>query len=296
MSVKISSIGRFEDNSGSSTTSLELIRKAAMPCIENSAYKKEDIGVLINVSVYRDNYFCEPAFASFVQNDLGINHDKEDSSEPKTLSFDLLNGAMGFLNACQVVDAMADAGRVKAGLIVSGDVIDYEMNEKSDNSGFILSGAAMILGKNGRNDSGFGPFYFRTFAELQDTYESFISFKNKRLTMMFRKSPDIENIYLDAISRGLEEFLTREKLRMDDFDWIVPQQISPGFVDALGEFLGIESSRMVNVARRDSDLFNASLPSAIGHLTDNGLAKNGDNALIIGVGSGIQVGCTTYRF
>ncbi len=83
---------------------------------------------------------------------------------------------------------------------------------------------------------------------------------------------------------------------MDDFDWIVPQQISPGFVDALGEFLGIESSRMVNVARRDSDLFNASLPSAISHLTDNGLAKNGDNALIIGVGSGIQVGCTTYRF
>ncbi len=296
MSVKISAIGRFEYNSGSSTSSLELIRKAARPCIERSEYSKEDIGVLINVSVYRDNYFCEPAFASFVQNDLGINHDKEDSSEPKTLSFDLLNGAMGFLNACQVVDAMIDSGRVKAGLIVSGDVIDYEMNERSEDSRFQLSGAAMILGRNGTDDSGFGMFYFRTFAELQDAYESYISFNNKRLTMMFRRSPDIERIYLDAVSRGLKEFLAKEKLNMDDFDWIIPQQISQGFISGLCELLAVDSSKVVNVAKKDSDLFNASLPCALAHLFDNDLAKKGDNALIIGVASGIQVGCTTYRF
>ncbi|MEA3471027.1 MAG: hypothetical protein U9R24_04865, partial [Thermodesulfobacteriota bacterium] len=79
MGVRIESIGLFENDNGAAKTSIELVKKAAEPCIEQSRYDREDIGVLISVSVYRDDYFCEPAFASLVQNDLMLNHDKEDS-------------------------------------------------------------------------------------------------------------------------------------------------------------------------------------------------------------------------
>jgi len=117
--ITIDSIGLFENKNKSVKTSLELCRRAAEPCIKQSAYSKEDIGLVVSVSVYRDDYFCEPSFSSFVQNDLKINHDKTDSLGPKTLSLDVLNGAMGFLNACQLCSAMITAGKVKTGLGVS---------------------------------------------------------------------------------------------------------------------------------------------------------------------------------
>ena len=132
MGITISSIGLCENKNKSVKTSLELCRRAAEPCIKHSAYSKEDIGLVVSVAVYRDDYFCEPAFSSFVQNDLKINHDKTDSLGPKTLSLDILNGAMGFLNACQMCSAMITAGKIKAGLVVSSDLVNGSISEKGD--------------------------------------------------------------------------------------------------------------------------------------------------------------------
>jgi len=136
MGITIDSIGLFENKNKSVKTSLELCRRAAEPCIKQSSYSKEDIGLVVSVSVYRDDFTYEPSFSTFIQNDLKINHDKTDSLGPKTLSLDVLNGAMGFLNACQLCSAMITAGKVKAGLVVSGDLVDENVSEKGGSPGY----------------------------------------------------------------------------------------------------------------------------------------------------------------
>ena len=135
MGIKINSIGVYENNDGAVKTSLELCRRAAEPCIKNSPYQKEDIGLVVSVAVYRDHYFCEPSFSSYVQNDLKINHHKTDSSDPKTLSLDVLNGSMGFLNACQLTHAMLTSGKVKTGLVVSSECVDENVSDKGSPPG-----------------------------------------------------------------------------------------------------------------------------------------------------------------
>ena len=174
MGIKIDSIGLFENKDKSVRTSLELCRLAAEPCIEQSAYSREDIGLVVSVAVYRDDYFCEPSFSSFVQNDLKINHDRTDSLAPKTLSLDVLNGAMGFLNACQLCSAMITAGKVKTGLVVSSDLVDENVSEKGDPPGFLPTGAAMLLAGDKNGGSGFKTFHFKTFAEMQNACESYM--------------------------------------------------------------------------------------------------------------------------
>ena len=135
MGITMDSIGLFENKNKSVKTSSNCCRRAAEPCIKQSTYSKEDIGLVVSVSVYRDNYCCEPSFSSFVQNDLKINHDKTDSLGPKTLSLDVLNGALGFLNACQLCSAMITAGKVKTGLVVSSDLVNGNVSEKGDPPG-----------------------------------------------------------------------------------------------------------------------------------------------------------------
>ena len=209
MGITINSIGLFENKNKSVKTSLELCRRAAEPCIKQSGYSKEDIGLVVSVSVYRDDYFCEPSFSSFVQNDLKINHDKTDSLGPKTLSLDVLNGAMGFLNACQLCSAMITAGKVKTGLVVSSDLVNGNVSEKGDPPGFLPTGAAMLLAGKKNGGSGFKTFYFKTFTEMQDACESYMFHDKDHMTLIFKRDPAVEDIYLRAISMGVSKFLEK---------------------------------------------------------------------------------------
>jgi len=296
MGIKIDSIGLCENKNKSVKTSLELCRRAAEPCIKYSAYNKEDIGLVVSVSVYRDEYFCEPAFSSFVQNDLKINHNKTDSLGPKTLSLDVLNGAMGFLNACQLCSAMITAGKIKTGLVVSSDLVNGNVSEKGNSPGFLPSGAAMLLAGEKNGGSGFKTFHFKTFAEMQNACESYFFHDKDHMTLIFKRDPDVEDIYLRAISIGVNEFLKREAVGLNDFDMIIPSQISSAFITKMADILGVKREKMIDVTREGGNLFNASLPAAMDHIFKHKQPEAGQKALIINVASGIQVGCAVYEF
>lgn len=296
MGVKIDSIGVFENNDGAVTTALELCRRAATPCIEQSTCKKEDIGLVVSVSVYRDQYFCEPSFSSYVQNDLAINQDKTDSKDPKTLSLDVLNGAMGLLNACQLTHAMLTSGKVKAGLVVSSDVVDENVSKKGSPPGFHPCGTAMILSNGTDDDSGFKSFSFRTFTDRQDACVSyFFHDTDKHMRLFFQREPAVENIYLDAISVAVSEFIRQEGVALNDFDMIIPSQISSDFIAKMADMLGVAPEMMIDVTK-NADLFNASLPMAMNQVMKNNQELPGKKALIVNVASGIQVGCAIYEF
>jgi len=296
MGITIDSIGLFENKDKLVKTSLELCRLAAEPCIEQSGCDRQDIGLVVSVSVYRDNYFCEPSFSSFVQNDLKINHDKTDSLAPKTLSLDVLNGAMSFLNACQLSSAMIIAGKVKAGLVISSDLVNGDVSEKGDSPGFLPTGAAMLLSGKKNGGAGFKTFYFKTLAEMQDYYESYMFHDKDRMTLIFKRDPAVEDAYLRAISIGVSEFLKREAVGLDDFDMIIPSQVSSGFVTKMAGVLGVKREKMIDVTREGGSLFNASLPAAMDHVFKHNPPEPGQKALIINVASGIQVGCAIYEF
>jgi 3-oxoacyl-[acyl-carrier-protein] synthase III len=296
MGITINSIGLFENKDKSVKTSLELCRRAAEPCIEQSAYSKEDIGLVVSVSVYRDDFTYEPSFSTFIQNDLKINHDKTDSLGPKTLSLDVLNGAMGFLNACQLCSAMITAGKVKAGLVVSGDLVDENVSEKGDPPDIFPTGAAMLLSGEKNGGSGFKTFYFKTFTEMQDACESYMFHDQDHMTLIFKRDPAVEDIYLRAVSIGVSKFLKREAVGLDDFDMIIPSQISSGFITKMAGILGVKREKMIDVTREGGNLFNASLPTAMDHIFKRNKPKPGQKALIINVASGIQVGCAVYEF
>ena len=54
--------------------------------------------------------------------------------------------------------------------------------------------------------------------------------------------------------------------------------------------------KVVDFAHEGQDLFTSSLPFGLQQALTSGRVQQGDIGLIINVASGIQVGCTTYRF
>ena len=60
--------------------------------------------------------------------------------------------------------------------------------------------------------------------------------------------------------------------------------------------MGLSKDLFVDVTKDRKDLFTSSIAYGMQQMKDDGQGKPGDIALIIGVGSGVQVGCALYHF
>ncbi len=143
---------------------------AGQRCLRNTRHRPADVGVLVNAGVHRDGHVCEPAIAAYIQHRLGIN--VEFQGRP-TLSFDLLNGGCGMLNAAHVVAAQMAAGLVGVGMVVASEA----NSDRRPDPGYPYpaSGAALLLDLSPRRDAGFGAFAFETREEDADLYTSVVS-------------------------------------------------------------------------------------------------------------------------
>jgi 3-oxoacyl-[acyl-carrier-protein] synthase III len=76
---------------------------------------------------------------------------------------------------------------------------------------------------------------------------------------------------------------------------VFPPYLSLADRAELAARIGIPRSLFVDVVA-DADLFSSSVPYALEHAWRQKLVSSGDIGLIVSVGSGVEVGCATYRF
>ncbi len=82
--------------------------------LEKIGFDRSHIGAIINTSVTRD-YF-EPATACIVHGNLGLAE--------TTVAFDVTNACIGFSNGIFLLANMIESGMIKAGIIVSAEVLN----------------------------------------------------------------------------------------------------------------------------------------------------------------------------
>ncbi len=275
---------------------LELAVAAAENCLAKSSYSRDDINLLIYSGVYRDGYLCEPALASMVAGELEMNDTIDSQLEKKTFAFDLLNGAIGFLNACQVATGMIQAQKIKSAMIVTAEIENNLKVLPTELRGLQETGSALILDESAGGETGFGDFVFKYFPDYIEAFTASTLVSGGKTSMQFAKDPRIEARYLQCIRGAVEELLDIEQLDLSQVKLILPPQISSTFIDRLSDDLGVDRNRFVDAVRDEGDLFTSSLPYALQYVREHNLVQPGDVGLIIAAGAGIQVGCATYHF
>ncbi len=275
---------------------LELAVAAAENCLAKSSYSQDDINLLIYSGVYRDDYLCEPALASMVAGELEMNDTIDSQLEKKTFAFDLLNGAIGFLNACQVATGMIQAQKIKSAMIVTAEIENNLKVLPTELRGLQETGSALILDESAGGETGFGDFVFKYFPDYIEAFTASTLVSDGKTSMQFAKDPHIEARYLQCIRGAVEELLDIAQLDLSQVKVILPPQISTTFIDRLSDDLGVDRNRFVDAVRGEGDLFTSSLPYALQYVREHNLVQPGDVGLIIAAGAGIQVGCATYHF
>jgi 3-oxoacyl-[acyl-carrier-protein] synthase III len=292
--VRIEGVGTAHAEQSGPRRGVDLAVQAATACLQDSGLDRAALGLLIHAGVYRDDFICEPAIAALIAGELGVNDDLESPDDPKTLAFDVLNGAVGFLNACHVATQMISGGKTEHAMVVASEVENNTADSGRPLYGIAETGSAVILGSTG-GTTGFGQFVFHHHPEYGRALSTYVQHRDGQSWLQIDRDPKLEAHYLDTIPAAVEELLKLEGLDRSEIALVFSPYLSAAGRAELAARIGIRSSRFVDVAA-DADLFTSSLPYALEHAWRHTRVSSGDVGLIVSVGSGLQVGCATYRF
>jgi len=292
--VQITGVGAVSASRSEPRGSVQLATQAAAACLDRSGLDRSELGLIIHAGVYRDEFLSEPAIAALVAGELGVNDDAQSPDGPKTLAFDVLNGAVGFLNACQIAIQMIAAGKTEHAMVVASEVENNTIGGGHPLYGMSEAGSAVMLSKSG-GAAGFGRFAFRHHPEYGAALTTYLQHQDGQSWLQIDRDPNLSAHYLDCIPTAVEELLKLEELDSSEVAAVFPPYMSPADRTELAARLRIPSSRFIDLAT-DTDLFSSTLPYGLQHALQHKLVRPGDIGLIVSVGSGIQVGCAIYRF
>jgi 3-oxoacyl-[acyl-carrier-protein] synthase-3 len=286
-----------KSKSRGSCTGVELSVEAAEQCIAKAGINKRDVDLLIHIGVYRDDNIVEPAMATLVQHALGLNLDPiEDSGQKKTFSFDLMNGACGFLYAAHVTDCLLRSGERRLGLVVSADV--HPSTEQNEGFPYTHTGAAVLLERSEDEEKGFRHFFFEasdggccgTYGYCDVDAHGREGRKNVTVEVRDNFSRRLRTLATETITN----YVRQGWIHPSELKHIITSQPCRGFARRVTESLGFDGNHLIDIHDEYGDPHTSALSIGYCVARDKGLLEENDQILFVGAGSGLTVACGLY--
>lgn len=268
----------------------QVAARAARKAIESAGVPPQQIGVLISTSVCKD--YIEPSMASMIAGELGL--------PDTTLSFDIANACLAFLNGMSVVADMIHRGTVKAGLVVDAEsarevteaTIERLLQPEADANMFREQFAALTLGsgavaavlthesvaRNGHRVTG--------HVTLSDTRFSRLCLGKP--TEMVTDQKRLLEAGIDLAQRTWE--LARDTFGWSDgnIDQFLCHQVGSTHQRTLFERLGLDLNRAFLTYPFLGNVGPASVPLTLALARDRGRIQKGHRLALMGIGSGLN--------
>ncbi|MGW4121499.1 hypothetical protein [Nocardia sp. NPDC004711] len=295
MGIVISSV-TTEIGGGSS---IEQAAAAARRAIAEAGATPEQIDALINTGVYRDSNMVEPAMSALIQQQAGIGLEYRSGDVP-CLSFDLMNGACGVLNAIQVSQALLEAPTVHRVLLVSGDAHPSKSPEPQPGFPIKPVGAAMLLEKR-PGTAGFGALHISA-TDGRPAAEGFVRLSEMgstgRSSITVNRTGDVEELLHHAVSAASEALDVADAPPARTV--LICGRPTPGFPALLAARLGIAPEAVSaddteHSASPRFDSHTSALPVAYLAARDSGKLDRADVALFVAAGAGPSAAAIAYR-
>lgn len=282
-----------------SGSAIDSAASAGLKCLGAAGLDPAEVNVLINVGVYRENNIMEPSIAALIQQKMELNPDPaRQDMHRRTLSYDLVSGATGFLNAARLADSLMQTGAAKSVLILSADV--HPSGEARPDFPFSTLGAAVLLQASENATQGFGPFAFRTSASGNPGYRSYGALQDfgsegRRLAIVTQDPGWVDRLETFAVTSG-RAFLQQQNIAPDQIDLLVTSQLQAGFPGRLAQQLGLKDDcHAIDRFAIWGDPHTSSPGACLHALQQSGRLTSGKNLLFVSVGSGLSSACALYR-
>lgn len=252
-------------------TLLELVAASSRDALASAGRSADEVDTVIVATITPDNVF--PAQAVSLAEAIGVPQ--------RAVVFDLSAACTGFVTALGQAAAAVEAGRSNLALVLGGDALSRITPYDDPKSAPLFGDAAGAVVVGPVDHGGIGPL----IGGYDHQYRILYSERDDGNVIRMRG----RETYTHAVARMSEvilESLAARGATLDDVALLVPHQANIRIVQAVGEKLGIDESR---VSAQIADVGNtsaASIPVALRREYEAGRLAGGGLIAMAGFGGG----------
>jgi 3-oxoacyl-[acyl-carrier-protein] synthase-3 len=259
---------------------------AALDIIKKRGISPEEIDLIIVPTVTPDMFF--PSTACLIQRNLGANN---------CWGFDISAACSGFLFALITGAQFIENGSHKKVLIIGTEkmssITDYE-----DRNQCVLFGdaaAGVLLEPSENIEYGI----IDHILKIDGTGEEFLHMKaggskyppthetvNKKWHYVYQEGKTVFKFAVKGMADASIEIMKRNNLKSEDIAYLVPHQANLRIIDATGERMGLDSSKVMINIHKYGNTTSATIPLCLSEYFLDGKLKKGDNLILAAFGAG----------
>lgn len=288
---------------GADEDSLTLAAAAAADCLRRRHFDAADLDAVISCSItkYRggSTQWLEPAMSDAVAEGIGASN---------AITFDVSNACAGMLTGVFVMNNWIRQGKIRAGLVVSGESISGLGRNAARHIRAITSRelASLTLGDAGAallveraDEPGIGIAAFTTIAEHSRLCLAYPAVHEPG-ARMFTRSQALQKAAIRDTPVLLKEALDAAHIDISEVDHVIPHQTSARAIrkgmaqvtEALGG--APRNSAVVTVDHYGNTASTTHTVALIDELSEGRVAP-GDQVALISLASGLVIGVVLFR-
>ena len=272
---------------GDTLTALEAVAAA---CLTRAGRRFGEVDLLICAGVHRTGFICEPSTASRLAGRLSKSLG---ATEDRIFAFDLLNGGLGLLEACDAASQWLSAREARTALVVAAEV---NPNRAGRSVGLRPGATALLIEPSFDDDAGFGAAGFAQIPHSADVARAYCTWDRAGPYLVAERSSEFEAMCLDGLADLLPKVLAADGVGLGEIDFIIPPHPSAHFHDHLAKRLGVGCEKLAGVEGVEGDLLSCSPGYGLESALRRGLVRPGARGLILAAAAGVQVACAAYRW
>jgi 3-oxoacyl-[acyl-carrier-protein] synthase-3 len=285
-----------------STTDLAL--NASLEAIENSTISKEDIDMIIFATLSPDHEF--PGNGCFLQHKLGLK---------EIPAFDIRQQCSGFIYGLSMANCFIKSGQYKNILLVGAELhskgLDRTPKGRNVSVLFGDGAGAAIISRSTSEDTNTDFLSFDLHAEGQYAKELWVSAPGYAINSSERITKEMLDeglhyphmngraVFTHAVKRmseTLSNTLKKNNIKTEDVDLFLFHQANLRINDKVGEYMGIDSSKVFNTIQNYGNTTAATIPIGMRDAINAGKLKKGMTVGIAAFGAGFTWGSGVIRY
>ena len=247
----------------------EMSIKAIEKLINETKIDAQEIDMIIVATTTTNSLM--PGISNYIQKYFDIK---------KCISFDILAGCNGYINALDIAQMYIKSGKVSKGIVVGVDILSKYTDEKDVGTAIILAdGAGATLVEKSENE------YFSNIEAIHDKDDILTIKSNEKIFM------DGISVYKYAVTetvKNINQLLEMSNEKIENIKYIVPHQSNLKIIKAISNRLGTE--KMYTNIQSVGNTFCASIPIVLEEMQKKNLLKTGDKIILLGYGGGLNTG------
>lgn len=266
---------------------------AAENALKNAEMTAEEIDLIIVATLSPDTY--TPSVACIVQDKIGAVN---------ATAFDMNAACTGFVFALTTAKQFIENGMFKKALVIGAECLTKLTNYKDRATCVLFGDGAGAVVLEASNEPGIMECMIKSDGSkghniiapnLKVTQEDIERSLGGSPNTIWMDGSEVFKFAVRYMSASVMTVLENAGYTIDDVDLIVPHQANQRIIDGSKKRLGVSDEKMFSNIQKYGNMSSACIPIALCEAIEEGRLKQGELAVLVGMGGGLTWGAVLVR-